>query len=67
MDFVNLVKYKIYMDNKNKIKNKDNKAQSYDSEYQNHENRSGIYLRDDYCDWGSSGMNEFTNEFGKEN
>ena len=24
---------------------------------------SGIYLRDDHCDWGSSGMNEFTNEF----
>jgi hypothetical protein len=24
-------------------------------------------LRDDHCDWGSSGMNEFTNEFGKEN
>ena len=24
----------------------------------------GIYLRDDHCDWGSSGMNEFTNEFG---
>jgi hypothetical protein len=23
-------------------------------------------LRDDHCDWGSSGMNEFTNEFGKE-
>ena len=67
IDFVNLVKYKIYMDNKNKIKNKDNKAQSYDSESQNHENRSGIYLRDDHCDWGSSGMNEFTNEFGKDN
>ena len=25
--------------------------------------KSGIYLRDDHCDWGSSGMNEFTNEF----
>ena len=22
-----------------------------------------IYLRDDHCDWGSSGMNEFTQEF----
>ena len=22
-----------------------------------------IYLRDDHCDWGSSGMNEFTNEY----
>ena len=55
------------MNDKNKIKNKDNKAQNYNSEPQNHENRSGIYLRDDHCDWGSSGMNEFTNEFGKDN
>ena len=22
-----------------------------------------IYLRDDHCDWGSSGMNEFTEQF----
>ncbi len=66
MEFVNLVKYKIYMDNKNKIKNQDNKAQNCSGEPKNHENRSGIYLRDDHCDWGSSGMNEFTNEFGKD-
>ena len=26
-----------------------------------------IYLRDDHCDWGSSGMNEFTQEFGENN
>jgi len=23
----------------------------------------GIYFRDDHCDWGSSGMNEFTQEY----
>ena len=23
---------------------------------------TGVYLRDDHCDWGSSGMNEYTNE-----
>ena len=28
---------------------------------------TGIYLRDDHCDWGSSGMNEFTQEFGENN
>tara|TARA_B100000965_G_C19331236_1_gene643110 strand:+ start:498 stop:665 length:168 start_codon:yes stop_codon:yes gene_type:complete len=28
--------------------------------------QSGVYLRDDHCDWGSSGMNEFTNEYGKD-
>ena len=26
-----------------------------------------IYLRDDHCDWGSSGMNEFTQEFVENN
>ena len=67
MEKVNFVNYKINMNDKNKIKNQDNKAQSYNNEPQNHENRSGIYLRDDHCDWGSSGMNEFTNEFGKDN
>ena len=28
--------------------------------------QSGIYLRDDHCDWGSSGMNEFTNEYSED-
>ena len=23
----------------------------------------GIYIKDDHCDWGSSGMNEFTEEY----
>ena len=23
---------------------------------------TGVYLRDDHCDWGSSGMSEYTNE-----
>ena len=54
------------MNDKNKIKNQDNKAENY-NEPQNHENRSAIYLRDDHCDWGSSGMNEFTNEYGENN
>ena len=22
----------------------------------------GVYLRDDHCDWGSSGMSEYSNE-----
>jgi len=25
-----------------------------------------VYLRDDHCDWGSSGMNEFTNEYSED-
>ena len=63
MDFVNSVNYKVYMSNKNKIKNQVNKALNSDHENQNHSDNSGIYLRDDHCDWGSSGMNEFTNEY----
>ena len=63
LDFVNFVNYKVYMNNKNKIKNQVNKALNSDHENQNHTDNSGIYLRDDHCDWGSSGMNEFTNEY----
>ncbi len=63
MDFVNSVNYKVYMSSKNKIKNQENKALNSDHENQNHSDNSGIYLRDDHCDWGSSGMNEFTNEY----
>ena len=62
MDFVNIVNYKIYMD-----KNKNNTELSSNitsiQELQEHKSR-GIYLRDDHCDWGSSGMNEFTKEYG---
>ena len=54
------------MDNKNNSKNQEVKSQFTQKEDQIQYNQSGIYLRDDHCDWGSSGMNEFTNEFGKE-
>ncbi len=27
--------------------------------------QKGVYVRDDHCDWGSSGMNEFTNEYNE--
>ena len=33
-------------------------------DHKDHKNK-GIYLRDDHCDWGSSGMNEFTNEYSE--
>ena len=65
VDFVNFVNYKISMDNKNKknyLKNQDNASENMPSN-----SSSGIYLRDDHCDWGSSGMNEFTQEFGENN
>ena len=65
IDFVNFVNYKISMDNKNKknyLKNQENSSENMQSN-----SSSGIYLRDDHCDWGSSGMNEFTQEFGENN
>jgi hypothetical protein len=64
--FVNLVNYKIYMDNKNNNKNHENKSQITRIEDQNQYSQSGIYLRDDHCDWGSSGMNEFTQEYSED-
>ena len=65
MDLVNFVHYKIYMENNNN-KNQENQSLNTQKEDQNQFNQSGIYLRDDHCDWGSSGMNEFTNEFSED-
>jgi len=62
VDFVNIVNYKVYMD-KNTIKNIETSSQTTNhKEHQEHRSR-GVYLRDDHCDWGSSGMNEFTEEY----
>ena len=64
MDFVNIVNYKVYMD-KNTIKNIETRSQTTKhQEHQEHRSR-GVYLRDDHCDWGSSGMNEFTEEYNE--
>ena len=51
------------MNDKNNNKNKGIKTQITQKEDYNQSNQSGIYLRDDHCDWGSSGMNEYTNEY----
>jgi hypothetical protein len=52
---------------KNKIKSTENSQQTTNQQ-EHYENQSrGVYLRDDHCDWGSSGMNEFTEEFTKDN
>ena len=66
MDSVNLVKYKIYMDDKNNASKASNGTKVIVSDEHKVSNNSGVYLRDDHCDWGSSGMNEFTNEFDKD-
>ena len=54
MEFVNLVNYKFYMDDK--FKNTENEAQIIRKEDLSRHNEKGIYMRDDHCDWGSSGI-----------
>ena len=56
MDIVNFVNYKIFM-NKN-LKNTENEAQIIKKEDLDQHYSRGIYMRDDHCDWGSSGMND---------
>ena len=51
------------MDNKNNRKKHESNSQITQKEDLGQRNQSGIYLRDDHCDWGSSGMNEYTNEY----
>ena len=65
MDLVNFVNYKVYMNDKNINKNQENQREINENNNQNQFSQSGIYLRDDHCDWGSSGMNEFTQEFSE--
>ena len=55
------------MNDKNNNKSEGNKFQLTQKEDYNEQKKSGIYLRDDHCDWGSSGMNEFTEEFTQKN
>ena len=56
MEIVNFVNYIIYMDEK--LKNKENEAQIINKEDLDQHNSRGIYMRDDHCDWGSSGMSD---------
>ena len=50
---------------KNTTKNIETSSQTTNNqELQEHRSR-GVYLRDDHCDWGSSGMNEFTEEYSE--
>ena len=51
------------MNNKNNIKEPGNKLQVTQKEDLYQYSETGVYLRDDHCDWGSSGMNEYTNEY----
>jgi len=54
------------MNNKHNIKIQENQSKVTLKEDHNQYSQTGIYLRDDHCDWGSSGMNEFTNEYSED-
>ena len=56
MEIVNLVNYKFLMNKK--LNNTENEVQIIKKEDLDHHNSRGIYMRDDHCDWGSSGMND---------
>ena len=65
IDFVNPVNYKVYMNDK--LKNAENEAQIIRHEDLARHNSKGIYMRDDHCDWGSSGMNDLTETLNDSN
>tara|TARA_B100000579_G_scaffold302662_1_gene252508 strand:+ start:57 stop:254 length:198 start_codon:yes stop_codon:yes gene_type:complete len=57
MEFVNVVNYIVYMSDLNK----NTHNQITEQDIKEHRSR-GIYLRDDHCDWGSSGMEDISTE-----
>jgi len=63
--FVNLVNYKLFMDEK--LKNNENEAQIIRHEDLTRHNSRGIYMRDDHCDWGSSGMKDLVETLNDSN
>tara|TARA_B100000029_G_scaffold399605_1_gene398350 strand:+ start:934 stop:1149 length:216 start_codon:yes stop_codon:yes gene_type:complete len=65
IDFVNPVNYKIYMNEK--LKNQENEAQIINHEDLARHNSKGIYMRDDHCDWGSSGMKDLVETLNDNN
>jgi len=65
IDFVNLVNYKVYMNDK--LKNIENESQIIRKEDLSRHNEKGIYMRDDHCDWGSSGMEALVDQINDSN
>ena len=65
VDFVNFVNYKSFMENK--LKNNENEAQIINHEDLAKHNNRGIYMRDDHCDWGSSGMQDLVETLKESN
>ena len=65
IDFVNIVNYISFMDEK--LKFNENEAQIIRNEDLARHNSKGIYMRDDHCDWGSSGMKDLVDTLNDSN
>ena len=50
-----------------KLKNNENEAQIINKEDLLQHNQKGIYMRDDHCDWGSSGMEALVDQINDGN
>ena len=50
-----------------KLKNTENEAQIIRPEDIQRQNTRGIYMRDDHCDWGSSGMKDLVETLNDSN
>ena len=50
-----------------KLKNNENEAQIIRDEDLARHNKRGIYMRDDHCDWGSSGMKDLVETLNDSN
>ena len=66
MDLVNFVNYKGFMENKSN-KNLENQSRITNEKDHAQSSQSGIYLRDDHCDWGSSGMEALVDQINDSN
>ena len=51
----------------NKLKNNENETQIISREDVARHNSRGIYMRDDHCDWGSSGMKDLADRSSDSN
>ena len=50
-----------------KLKNSENEAQIIRKEDLSLHSEKGIYMRDDHCDWGSSGMEALVDQINDSN
>ena len=50
-----------------KLQNSENEAQIINQEDLARHNSRGIYMRDDHCDWGSSGMEALVEQINDSN